>query len=138
MNLPEYFNTLDRNDNYYVGVSPNPSPIKEKDTVEVNNISDLIVISAIAAMGISILLGWRFISRIRAGFGINWSQAGSTKASDELPKLFDSPTSSNCIQCRFYNNNHYLKCAVRPSIVLTKEAQKCLVKLTMYLLLKKG
>ncbi|MBD2492967.1 hypothetical protein [Nostoc sp. FACHB-280] len=30
-----------------------------------------------------------------------------------------------CKNCRFYANNHYLKCAVQPSIVLTDEAKNC-------------
>jgi hypothetical protein len=30
-----------------------------------------------------------------------------------------------CKNCRFYSNNHYLKCAVNPSIVLTEEAMNC-------------
>ncbi|MEH2236612.1 hypothetical protein [Nostoc sp.] len=30
-----------------------------------------------------------------------------------------------CKNCHFYSNNHYLKCAVNPSIVLTKEAMNC-------------
>ncbi|MEH2164121.1 MAG: hypothetical protein V7K38_24485 [Nostoc sp.] len=30
-----------------------------------------------------------------------------------------------CQNCRFYSNNHYLKCAVNPSIVLTEEAMNC-------------
>ena len=30
-----------------------------------------------------------------------------------------------CKNCRFYANNHYLKCAVQPSIVLTEEAKDC-------------
>lgn len=30
-----------------------------------------------------------------------------------------------CKNCRFYSNNHYLKCAVQPSLVLTEEAQDC-------------
>ncbi|MEH2337643.1 hypothetical protein [Nostoc sp.] len=30
-----------------------------------------------------------------------------------------------CKNCRFYSNNHYLKCAVNPSIVLTEEAINC-------------
>ncbi|QLE55990.1 hypothetical protein [Nostoc sp. TCL26-01] len=30
-----------------------------------------------------------------------------------------------CRNCQFYSNNHYLKCAVNPSIVLTEEAKKC-------------
>jgi hypothetical protein len=39
------------------------------------------------------------------------------------------PTNSShkvpCKNCRFYSNNNYLKCAVKPSIVLTEEATNC-------------
>jgi hypothetical protein len=30
-----------------------------------------------------------------------------------------------CKNCRFYSNNHYLKCAVQPSIVMTEDAKDC-------------
>jgi hypothetical protein len=30
-----------------------------------------------------------------------------------------------CKNCQFYANNHYLKCAVQPSLVLTEEAKNC-------------
>ncbi|MEH2415725.1 hypothetical protein [Nostoc sp.] len=30
-----------------------------------------------------------------------------------------------CKNCHFYSHNHYLKCAVNPSIVLTEEAMNC-------------
>lgn len=30
-----------------------------------------------------------------------------------------------CKNCRFFSNNHYLKCAVKPDIVLTEEAVNC-------------
>lgn len=30
-----------------------------------------------------------------------------------------------CKNCRFFSNNHYLKCAVKPDIVLTEEAINC-------------
>ncbi|MFN6571835.1 hypothetical protein [Dendronalium sp. ChiSLP03b] len=30
-----------------------------------------------------------------------------------------------CKNCQFYANNNYLKCAVKPSIVLTEEAKNC-------------
>ncbi|WP_066378783.1 MULTISPECIES: hypothetical protein [unclassified Anabaena] len=30
-----------------------------------------------------------------------------------------------CRNCRFYANNHYMKCAVQPSIVMTEEAKDC-------------
>lgn len=30
-----------------------------------------------------------------------------------------------CKKCKFYNNNPYVKCAVNPSLALTKEAEDC-------------
>jgi hypothetical protein len=39
----------------------------------------------------------------------------TVKGSHQLP----------CRNCRFYTNNHYLKCAVQPSIVMTEEAKNC-------------
>lgn len=30
-----------------------------------------------------------------------------------------------CKNCKFFSNNHYLKCAVNPDIVLTEEAINC-------------
>lgn len=30
-----------------------------------------------------------------------------------------------CSNCRFFDNNHYLKCALHPSIVSTKQALNC-------------
>lgn len=35
-------------------------------------------------------------------------------------------TPNKCRSCRFYAKNLYLKCAVHPSIVLTKKARNCL------------
>lgn len=33
--------------------------------------------------------------------------------------------SVNCMNCRYFNDSHYLKCAVHPSTVLTKKALNC-------------
>lgn len=30
-----------------------------------------------------------------------------------------------CKNCRFFTNNHYLKCAVHPAVALTKQALNC-------------
>jgi hypothetical protein len=39
----------------------------------------------------------------------------TVKGSHQLP----------CKKCKFYANNHYLKCAVNPEIVMTEEAKDC-------------
>lgn len=41
-----------------------------------------------------------------------------TKISRELTQL-------PCKKCQFFNNNHYLKCAVNPHVVMTRAANKC-------------
>ena len=33
---------------------------------------------------------------------------------------------SRCINCKFYNSNLYLKCAVQPNIVRTTQARNCI------------
>ena len=46
---------------------------------------------------------------------------------EELEDIIEisSFSQSPCRKCRFFTNNHYLKCAVHPTIVLTKEASNC-------------
>jgi hypothetical protein len=41
-----------------------------------------------------------------------------TKISRELAQL-------PCKKCQFFSNNHYLKCAVNPSVVMTHAANEC-------------
>ena len=110
MNSREYFDSSTRNTNYYAQVSPNKSFVTEQDTVEANNTLDLIVIGAIAFITISFLI-WRLCF---------------SKASNNIPKFSDNSTQNKCTKCHFFDNNHYLKCAVHPNTVLKKEAQSCL------------
>ena len=37
----------------------------------------------------------------------------------------DYKNSCPCKKCHFFLNNHYLKCAIHPSIVLTEQASNC-------------
>jgi hypothetical protein len=49
----------------------------------------------------------------------------------KIPKIKNSKAVSNrfkqvpCRKCQFFDDNHYLHCAVRPSIALTKQALDC-------------
>ena len=110
MDVHKYFNTLNQGENYYAQVSSNELPVNNKDTAESQNTLDLVVIGAIALIGISILL-WQLFS---------------PKTSGNLPKILKGSTQTNCTRCRFYDENSYLKCAVQPTKVLKKEAQECL------------
>ncbi|BAY27085.1 hypothetical protein NIES2100_69060 [Calothrix sp. NIES-2100] len=39
--------------------------------------------------------------------------------------IINSLTKVPCKNCQYYANNHYLKCAVKPDIVMTEEAKNC-------------
>jgi hypothetical protein len=43
----------------------------------------------------------------------------------EMDELLVSVDKVPCKSCRFFSNNHYINCAVHPSIVLTKQARNC-------------
>ncbi|NJR25033.1 MAG: hypothetical protein HC786_24170 [Richelia sp. CSU_2_1] len=45
--------------------------------------------------------------------------------SNSLKYIWVLPAKIPCTSCRFFNNNYYLKCAVFPSRVLTKDAINC-------------
>ncbi len=48
----------------------------------------------------------------------------TTQDKDEIVSI--KPVQQHpCINCHFFNNNYYLKCAVHPSIALTKQAWNC-------------
>ena len=48
-------------------------------------------------------------------------------AQEDLEEMIEisSFSQSPCRKCRFFSNNPFLKCAVHPTIVLTKEANNC-------------
>ena len=109
MNLPEYSNNLTQNTSYYAQASfYEPFPTKQ-NTAEANNTLDLIVVGTIFLATISFVL-WRLCFQ---------------KASNGVPKVLEESSQSKCTKCRFFDNNHYLKCAVHPSTVLKKEAHDC-------------
>ena len=109
------FHTLNR-ENYYHDLSSNQI-VHEKDTTEADNGLGLIAIAAIALIGISI-----YFVRLGAAHA---SRSRFRKVSG-FPKAFKSSTQTKCTNCRFFDSNSYLKCAVHPTKVLKKEAQECL------------
>lgn len=77
------------------------------------NISDL----AIALSPLSFVFIWAFFlfifHKIRAH--------ADNKIAFSINGLHQVP----CKNCQFFSNNHYLKCAVKPDVVLTEEAINC-------------
>jgi len=61
------------------------------------------------------IIGWLLLETIR--------ELGTVKIGSGVIFSF---TPNKCRSCRFYASNLYLKCAVHPSIVLTRQANKCL------------
>lgn len=102
------FHTVNR-ENYYHSISSNQI-VHEKDTTEASNGLGLIAIAAIALIGISIYV-------VRTRF---------RKDSGNFLKAFKNSTQTKCTNCRFFDDNGYLKCAIHPTKVLKKEAQECL------------
>lgn len=43
----------------------------------------------------------------------------------QLPILDNPQSNLPCHKCVYFSQNHYLKCAVQPSIVLTEESMNC-------------
>lgn len=110
INLHEYSHKLSRDTNYYIQVSANKLSTTNQNTVEINRTLDVVIFGSFASVAVSYLI-WRLCFQ---------------KASGRSPKFFQSSKKTNCTKCRFFDNNSYLKCAVHPSRVLKKEAQKCL------------
>ncbi|WP_036488424.1 hypothetical protein [Myxosarcina sp. GI1] len=109
MNEREFFNSLNQNETYYVLLSENELPVKEKEAAEIDNGFGFIAIGFSIAIGIGIWL---------------WRSRCQKVESDRL-QLFRNSTKTNCTKCRFFDNNSYLKCAVHPTKVLKKEAREC-------------
>ncbi|MBD2680546.1 MULTISPECIES: hypothetical protein [Nostoc] len=51
-------------------------------------------------------------------------QQNVTQDKDEIVSI-KTVQQHPCKKCQFFKNNYYLKCAVNPSIALTKEALNC-------------
>lgn len=80
-----------------------------EDNFQVN--SDLILLptSLLAIAGIvTVLLGLNLKKNVR-------NRLTTMQRVKQMP----------CANCRYFKNNPYLKCAVQPGIVLTKEAHNC-------------
>ena len=110
INLHDYSKNLSRDTNCYAQVSSNQLSSTKQNMVEIDRTLDVVIFGSLASLALFYLI-WRLCFQ---------------KASGRLPKFFQSSTQINCTKCRFFNNNSYLKCAVHPSSVLKKEAQKCL------------
>jgi hypothetical protein len=53
-----------------------------------------------------------------------FSKIGAS-AQEDIDDLVKSASQVPCSKCRFFSNNPYLKCAVQPTIAMTKEAIGC-------------
>lgn len=77
------------------------------------NISDLTI--ALSPLGFVIL--WAFFLLIL--------QKIRSNLDNKIAFNINGVHSVPCKNCKFFANNHYLKCAVKPDIVMTEEAINC-------------
>lgn len=72
---------------------------------------------AIALTPLGLIFGWiTFFIMLR-----NLRTAVDNKMVFTINPLHKVP----CKNCQYYSSNHYLKCAVKPSMVMTEEAKNC-------------
>lgn len=77
------------------------------------NIPDI----AIALTPIGLIFSWVFffIMLRKLGTAVDNKMVFAIKLLHKVP----------CKNCQYYSSNHYLKCAIKPSIVMTEEAKNC-------------
>lgn len=86
---------------------------KEQSQTHELTITDIAIFLSPAGFIISWMVFFIILRKIRAL--LDYKMVFPAKVLHKLP----------CKNCSFYSNNHYLKCAVNPSIVLTEEAMNC-------------
>ncbi|MEH1870396.1 hypothetical protein [Nostoc sp.] len=86
---------------------------KNKAQTHELTITDIAIFLSPVGFVISGMFFLLILRKIRAI--LDYKMVFYAKGLDKLP----------CKNCSFYSNNHYLKCAVNPSIVLTEEAMNC-------------
>jgi hypothetical protein len=62
---------------------------------------------------------------VSAGFVLILSKVRSFAENNKVTFPSQSLHKLPCRNCRYFSNNHFLQCAVQPSIVLTEEAMNC-------------
>jgi hypothetical protein len=73
---------------------------------------------AVAGNSLAFILFWAGFFTILSKMRVSWQNRKtpiSTGTESNLP----------CSKCQFFSHNHYLRCAVNPSTVLTEEATNC-------------
>ncbi len=62
---------------------------------------------------------------IWAGFLLVLSKIRTLREDNKIVFPVNHLNKLPCKTCRYFSNNHYVQCAVQPSIVLTEEAMNC-------------
>ncbi len=86
---------------------------QEQVQVNVSNVPDILVSLAPLGLLSSWVIFFLILRKIRTAL--------DNKMVFEVKGLHKVP----CRNCQFYSNNNYLKCAVKPDIVMTEEAKDC-------------
>lgn len=99
------------------------APVKDSSSTE-SGIIALIITGAIV-IGVISMIGYKRYQRYR----FRWRIQTSTRMWwQPYRKYLDAQSSEHipCRECQFFKDNHYLRCAIHPSIVMTKQSINCL------------
>jgi hypothetical protein len=86
---------------------------REEIQIDASNVPDILVSLAPVGLLSSWVIFFLVLRKIRTAL--------DNKIVFEVKGLHKVP----CKNCQFYSNNNYLKCAVKPDVVMTKEAKDC-------------
>ncbi|MBV6622587.1 MAG: hypothetical protein KI793_06490 [Rivularia sp. (in: Bacteria)] len=106
MNAYDNFNQLRLSET----VSPRNSVIEAPNNKNPSNSDEIVGMGFLLFLALMIAL-------------IKWCNI--RKASEDRSSNIGINRKSPCAKCRYFDNNSYLKCAVQPEKVMTKEAKDC-------------
>jgi hypothetical protein len=86
---------------------------REEIQIDASNVPDILVSLAPVGLLSSWVIFFLVLRKIRTAL--------DNKIVFEVKGLHKVP----CKNCQFYSNNNYLKCAVKPDVVMTEEAKDC-------------
>ncbi len=90
------------------------SEVKQEEVqIDASNVPDILISLAPVGLLSSWVIFFLVLRKIRAAL--------DNKMVFEVKGLHKVP----CKNCQFYSNNNYLKCAVKPDVVMTEEAKDC-------------
>lgn len=114
------FPSVSENKIKFIQISSGQSTSKEIEPVEKTTVLGIIYLGIMVFTGIIIWLQFR---QVYKSLKNTFDPRGNF--SDKRNNSLQNSHSIPCRKCKFFNNNIYIKCAVKPNKVLRPEAKDC-------------